>query len=286
MLKDGGSAADAAIAAMFCEGISCPQSTGLGGGFVMTIYTKAEGKVETLIARDEAPLAATADMFGNVTTVSGAKSIAVPGELKGYWELHKKYGKLPWARLVQPTIDLCRNGHVVNEYLANILVRREKAVRDSPTLAEIFIDPDTNTLYKKGQQIKRLKLAETLEVIAKEGIDPLYNNGSLAQDLVQEIRELGGVLTVEDFMRYDVRWEKPISAKLTKNRIMHSISVPGSGPLLVFMMNVLHEYLPLGNSPQSFIRIAETFKYAYAQRSKLADPRFVPETLEVIKISI
>lgn len=248
----------------------------------MTIYSKEKGTMETLIARDVAPLAAHETMYGNATSVTGGLSIAVPGELKGYWELHKKYGKLPWARLFQPTVDLCREGHVVSDYLERILTRNEATVRASPSLAEIYINPQTNAVYRVGDRVKRLQLANTLELIAKEGIDPIYNNGTLAQQIVKEIKEHGGIITVEDFMQYEVRWETPVTAKLTKGRTMHSHSLPGSGAMIAFMVNVLHGHLPQGNSPQSFIRLAEAMKYAYAQRTQLADPRFVSSALEVI----
>lgn len=137
ILKKNGSVADAAIAVLFCEGITCPQSTGLGGGFVLTIYTKETGKAETLIARERAPLAATADMFVDKpagASVEGGLAIAVPGELKGYAALYEKYGRLPWKDLVQPTIDLCRKGHMVSNYLDGILSSRTEKIYSIPSL--------------------------------------------------------------------------------------------------------------------------------------------------------
>lgn len=280
-MKENGSVADAAIAALICEGVTCPQSTGLGGGFVLTIYTKSDGKAETLVARETAPLSAFENMFVNDSSVSGGKSIAVPGELKGYWELHKKYGKLPWARLFQPTIELCRKGHVVSDYLGNILKRRKELLLHSPTLAEIYIDPKTNDVYKVGDRVKRLKLAETLELIAKEGADTLYNNGTLAQRIVKDIRDVGGIITIEDLMKYEVRWEKPVVANLRDNKTLYSFSTPGSGAMITFIVNLLNGYLTDGLTVKSMHRIAEAFKYAYARRSELADTRFVPEAIEV-----
>lgn len=280
MLKEGGSAADAAIAALICEGVTCPQSTGLGGGFLLTIYTKATGKVETLVARDIAPLAATVDMFGNATQVTGGKSITVPTELKGYWALHQKYGKLPWARLFKPTIELCRRGHVVTWYLENVLKKKEKEVFDT-ALHGIYVNPLTNKLYVEGDLIKRPELADTLELIAKEGADTLYNNGTLAKNLVRDIREAGGIITVEDFMRYEVRWEEALTANLKDNKTLYTIGAPGSGPLIVFMLNTLNNFLPHGDALESYVRLAEVFKYGYAHRSKLADPWFVKTVNEV-----
>lgn len=248
------------------------------------MYSKSDGKAETLIARETAPLSAFESMFVNVSSVSGGKSIAVPGELKGYWELHKKYGKLPWARLFQPTIELCRKGHIVSNYLANILKRGRKTILSHPTLAEIYIDQLTKDIYKVGDRIKRLKLAETLELIAKEGADTLYNNGTLAQRLVKDIRDEGGNVTIEDLMNYEVRWEKPVVANLQNNKTLYSLSVPGSGPMITFVVNVLNGFLTEGPTVKSMHRIAEAFKYAYARRSELADERFVPEAIEVSEI--
>lgn len=127
---------DAAIATLFCEGVAMPQSMGLGGGFLMTIYTRDTQKVETLDAREAAPLAADKYMYDGNSSLSskGGLSIAVPGELKGYWEAHKRYGKLDWAELVQPTVDLCREGHLVTEYLANMFSSRRSQLLASETL--------------------------------------------------------------------------------------------------------------------------------------------------------
>lgn len=99
------------IATLFCEGVAVTQSAGLGGGFVATIYDKASGKVETVVARERAPIASKIDMFVNMTTIDGILSVAVPGELKGYAEMHQKYGRIPWKTLIQPTINLCRSGN-------------------------------------------------------------------------------------------------------------------------------------------------------------------------------
>lgn len=281
-MKDGGSVADAAIAALLCEGVTCPQSTGLGGGFVMTIYIKETNKVETLIARDVAPLAATEDMFVN-STVTGGKAVAVPGELMGYWELHQKYGKLNWSSLFDPTIELCRKGHVVSPYLANILKRNKKIVVGSPTLAEVYIDPSTNDVYQEGDLIKRNKLANTLEILKVEGADAIYKNGSVGRSLVEDIQNVGGIITIEDLMQYKVRWEKPISAKLKGNKTLHTISLPGSGAMVSFIMNVLNDYLPREESVLSLQRIVESFKFAYAQRTELGDGEFVENALKVVQ---
>lgn len=103
------------IATLFCEGVILAHGTGLGGGFVGTIYQKSTGKVETIVARERAPLASTPSMFENISRVEGISSVAVPGALKGYAEMHKKYGRAPWKTLIQPSINLCRLGYKVSK---------------------------------------------------------------------------------------------------------------------------------------------------------------------------
>jgi len=280
ILKKGGSAADAAVTALLCEGVTCPQSTGLGGGFFMTIFTKATNKTEVLTAREVAPLLSSETMFENVEQVNGGKAIAVPGELKGMWELHQKYGKLKWAQLFEPVIKLCRKGHIVSRYLANIFTKRKHIILASSTLSEIYIDPITNDTYKVGQLIKRPVLADTLELISKEGADTLYNNGTLAQQIVQDIQKEGGIVSIDDFLKYEVRWESPLTIQLKNNKTLHSFPLPGSGPLLLFILNVLNNYLPDGVSLRTMQRITETFKYAYAMRMELGDGKYVKEAID------
>ncbi|XP_063707824.1 scoloptoxin SSD14-like [Culicoides brevitarsis] len=279
ILKQGGSAADSAIATLFCEGVTCPQSMGLGGGFLMVMYNKATRKAEFLNARETAPNAATKDMFVNNPGASsvGGLSIAVPGELKGYWELHQKYGKLEWRKLVEPTIKLCREGHLVTPYLARIFSRSQDKIMQEPSLREIYVDPVTNATYKEGEKIKRLKLAESLEIIAKEGVDALYSrNGSLFSNFINDIKNFGGIITEDDMLNYKPQWHDVPETFIGNNRnySLFASPLPGSGSLLSFIFNVLNG-LHITDSPESWAKIIETFKFAYGLRTKLGDPGFV-----------
>lgn len=131
ILQRGGSAVDAAICATLCQGVTVPQASGIGGGFLATIFIKETNTVETLNAREVAPLKAHRDMYNDTSTSSseGGLSIAVPTEVKGLWELHKKYGKLPWAKVIEPVIEVAENGFKVNNYLASVLMNREDKIR-------------------------------------------------------------------------------------------------------------------------------------------------------------
>lgn len=283
MFDLGGSVADATIAALLCEGVASPQSTGLFSGLLVTMYHYECKKATTLICRDVAPLKATKNMYGN-RTVSGGLAVSVPGELKGYWELHRRYGKLKWSQLFDPVIELCRKGHIVSPYFANILRTEEEAIRNSPTLSEIYINPDTNDVYQEGDLVKRDKLAVTLEIIKKEGVDTMYSrNGTIAKIVVQDIQDAGGIITVDDLAEYECRWEKPISINVKNNKTIHTIGLPGGGPLVAMIMNVLNEYLDGQESVLSLHRMTEAFKFAYAMRTKLGDDKYVKSVKSVVR---
>lgn len=130
ILQKGGSAVDSAITATLCQGLTVPQSSGLGGGFLATVYIKESDTIETLNAREVAPLRATKDMFeDDVSSREGGLAVAVPTELKGLQELHKRYGKLEWKELVQPVIEIAEGGFRVTKDLVSYLTEREDKIK-------------------------------------------------------------------------------------------------------------------------------------------------------------
>lgn len=289
ILKMDGSAADAAIATLFCDGAATMQSMGLGGGFLMTIYTKETGKAESLDAREAAPAAAHKDMFENITIVTGPLSIAIPAELKGYGALYNRYGRLPWRTLIQPTINLCRNGFELSAVLDRVihLPTYDVMIKTNPEYRDIFVNPQTGELYVKGDIIRRPKLAATLELIAEEGPATLYTaNGTMANLLIDEIQNLGGILTIQDLVDYSVQWQDSNTARVFNDKRIYSSPLPGSGSVLIFIMNLLDGFLPNEESVTFFHRMIESFKFGFAMRTKLGDPIFEPTAAEVSGISI
>lgn len=282
MLEKHGSAADAAIAAMLCEGILSPHTTGISGGFIATIYNKATNKVESLIARDVAPIAANKNMYNNIKPVDGGVAVAVPGEIKGYWELHKKYGKLKWSELFKPIIDLARSSKVSNFLAKNLKLKDVDAkMKKFASLNALLTNPKTNKPYEEGETIERPKLAETLELISKEGADTLYTkDGRLAKMFIEDVKKLGSNMTENDLAQYNVRWETPLSLDLGNGMKLYTAPTPGSGALLIFMLNVLKGHLSDKPDVQSYHRIAEAFKFAYAKRGDIGDAKYqrAPQT--------
>ncbi|KOC63307.1 Gamma-glutamyltranspeptidase 1 [Habropoda laboriosa] len=275
MLARGGSAVDAAIAALLCEGVASLHSMGLGGGFLMTIWDSYTKTADYLDARETAPAAAHRDMFKGDPNLAmyGGLAIAVPGELLGYWEAHQRYGKLPWSDLFQPTISLCTTGSRVTKYLSSYLISKEPLIKAEKSLAEILINPVTNATWKVDDRIKRPRLAKTLQLVATHGPQIFYN-GSIGDNLVEEIQAFNGTVTKKDLQNYRVKWAKPIKSKVG-NLTFYTAPPPGSGAILTFIMNVLNGIVPKADHRIMWQTIIETFKWAYARRTELGDPNYV-----------
>ncbi|XP_064618473.1 glutathione hydrolase 1 proenzyme-like [Lineus longissimus] len=279
--KKKGSAVDAALASLVCMGVANIHSMGIGGGFFMTYYDKTKGRMYTLDSREVAPLAATPDMYVKDKAASslGGKAIAVPGEIAGYWEAHKLYGKVPWEELFKPSIKLCKEGIPINYGLDYAMKYSESVLREHKLLSERFFDPKTGKLYKMGHKIVDTKLAETLQVIADEGATAFYN-GSLAQKIVDDIKDAGGIITLDDLKQYKPKWRTPVESSLNKKYRVYSLPPPSSGAILMYILNVLGGYnftqADMKTKPvKTYQRIIETFKFAYARRAELGDQDFV-----------
>ncbi|XP_015838324.1 scoloptoxin SSD14 isoform X2 [Tribolium castaneum] len=280
ILDQNGSAVDAAIATLFCNGIYTMQSMGLGGGFLMTIYIKDQNKAYTLNAREKAPLKATPDLYKDDQFISrkGALAIAVPGELRGYQAAHEKFGKLEWSKLVEPSIELCEKGYNMSKHQHESL--KEARIVNDTNLKEWFFDSE-GKFKKMGSTIVPKKLCETLRLIAKSGGHDLYN-GTLSKMLVEDLEEIGSIITKEDLESYQAEWMDPIEVELRHHEKLYSVPPPGSGALLAFILSILdgfkfkpHDLEGVQNTVQTYHKIIEAFKYAYAKRTELGDTNFV-----------
>ncbi|KAH8235546.1 hypothetical protein KR032_002179, partial [Drosophila birchii] len=286
VLNDGGSAVDASIATLLCEGLLLPHSMGIGGGFVATIYTRSTRKVETLIARESAPAAAHKDMFVGQTEITGATAGAVPGEILGYWEMHRRYGILPWKRLFQPAIKLAREGHVVSRYLASAIQSKLTQIRADPGLSSVFLN-EKQEPWLEGDFMKRTVLADTLERIAENGAKEIYDGGETGRKFVEDIRSLGGIITEQDLRDYKVHWESDghIAANVSGSYTLYSTPMPSSGPLLAFILNIMGGM----HTDDEYIywqRVVEAFKHAYGQRTNLGDLYADPENAASINATL
>ncbi|KAK4874268.1 hypothetical protein RN001_013628 [Aquatica leii] len=277
ILDRGGSAVDAAIATLFCEGVLLPHTTGIGGSFLMTIYDYESRIVKTLNARGSAPAATTANMFEENISLSekGGLSVCVPGQVRGCWYAHRDYGRLPWADLIKPACCLAKCGFQVTPYMDSIFFKEQKQIQADDGLRELYVDPNTKNPYAIGETIKNLKLGKTLSVIAERGETALYD-GELTESFVNDIKSINGIITVDDLNNYKPLWGVPLSTTLPDDRLLYTMDSPGSGSILILILNILNGSLDLQNidSISNWHNILESFKFGFGIRPGLGDSVF------------
>ncbi|CAF1347032.1 unnamed protein product, partial [Rotaria sp. Silwood1] len=282
ILENNGTTMDAALAAAICNGVMNAQSMGIGGGCVITVYSKKRNKAYSIIGREKAPLAANSTMFigRENMSVTGGLAIGVPGELRTYKKAYEEFGGgVSWKELFQPTIRLCREGFRLSESQAQAVKQRADVIRNDSTMRELYVkNPYTNELYGAGDIMKRPKLARTLEIIAEQGADTFYT-GELADKVVKEIQDRGGIITKQDLADFDVDFQEALSVDLNSSITAYTTHAPTSGPILTFILNILQGYNVNENDLQRpttsslfYHRLIEAFKFAYAKRSELGDP--------------
>ncbi|ELU08100.1 hypothetical protein CAPTEDRAFT_23038, partial [Capitella teleta] len=275
----GGSSVDAAIAINLCDGIHNAQSMGIGGGSLMIVYD-VNGTKKILMAfdsRETAPSAATWDMLLSDDTPAGLL-IGTPGDLAGAYEAWRIFGRIPWAKLFQPAIDLCKNGYRVSETLAD---RINSSLGDKmhPSLHSIFRNPD-GSLPQAGDTLYRPELGKTLEAVADKGPDSFYK-GELAGTIVSEIQQIGGLITKQDLQDYQVRISLPMEHALPGKRRLIFPRLPSGGAVMTFILNVILASNVTKESLRSadgYHVLAEIYKFAFAERLKLGDENFTNTT--------
>ncbi|CAF0712388.1 unnamed protein product [Brachionus calyciflorus] len=284
MFEKNASAVDVAISTALCNSIMNAQSMGLGGGHFMNIYIKSENMNYIIDAREVAPLNSYETMFVNNSEKSlfGGLASGIPGEILGYWEAHKIGGRLPWKKLFEPVINLCLNGFKLSNALSSALKLKESLILKNELLRQVFINPETNKVYKENDTVKMLKLGKTMQILSEHGPDAFYN-GVLTGFIVSEMNENGGNVTLEDFARYKARIHKNrFQVVLDDNLRIYSAPPPSSGILVPFIIKLMKHFelkdldsMSIDEKALFYHRLTETFKHAYSKRTFLGDEEFL-----------
>ena len=282
MLRQGGNAVDAAVAASFVISVIRPQSTGIGGGGFFLLYLAKKQETIAVDFRERAPLKATADMFirdGKAVpelSRNGPLAVAVPGLIAGLVEIQKKYGTMPLAKVMAPAITLAHEGFPVYPQLASAIAYRAKLLGGSPETKAIYFRDDRP--LAEGELLVQKDLAKTLRLIAAKGKAGFYK-GNVAKALVEEMKVRGGLITQEDLDLYRVIYRTPITGIFHGAQI-HAMPPPSSGGVLIVqMLNILAGF-PLQefgfHTPKSIHVLTETLRFAFRDRAQyLGDPDFV-----------
>ena len=287
ILRQGGSAADAAMAMMLALTVVEPQSSGIGGGGFLLHFDGEDGALSTIDGRETAPLSAKDDLFldangerlGFREAVVGGRSVGTPGNMRLMAKTHEKWGKLKWEALFAPAIRLAEEGFLVNDVLHGRMKRVESIWADLP---------ETQKLYWRdgkpapvGTRIKNPEMANTLRILAKEGSDAFYK-GPIADDIIKTVQSghpNKGDLTQGDLSAYKAI-ERDAVCGSYHEYIVCGMGPPSSGASTVLQILGQLERFNLGaigvENPQSWHLIHESMRLAYADRAKyLADADFV-----------
>ncbi|MBY6224802.1 gamma-glutamyltransferase [Ferrimonas balearica] len=293
VLAEGGSAVDAAIAAQMVLTLTEPQSSGIGGGLFMVFWDNEAGKLVTLDGRETAPASAHPNLFldkdgqpaGFMDAVVGGRSVGVPGAVAALYEAHQRYGKLPWARLLQPAITLAEQGFEVSPRLAALLARQLNPGLLRPGPARDYFYPGGKPLTA-GTRLLNPELATTLRRVASQGPDGFYR-GPVAEAMVAAINRDAshpGGLSLADLADYRPQWRAPVCAPYRQFEVC-GMGPPSSGAVTVGqILGLLAADNVASMAPNGieFIhRFAQASRLAYADRNHyLADSDFVAVPVE------
>ena len=282
VLRDGGSAVDAAVATAFALAVTLPAAGNIGGGGFL-VHRAADGAAAAYDFRETAPAAASPEMFLSGGVYDAARhhdshvAVGVPGSVAGLYRAWSDHGRLPWRRLVEPAVSLARDGFILTHARAASLAGALPRMSRYPASVSAF--SNGGAPYAAGERFRQQDLAGTLERIAAEGPDGFYR-GRTASLLAREMAEHGGLITEADLAAYETRVREPVRGNYRGYEIL-SMPPPSSGGItLVQMLNVLEGYdlRAAGyGSARNVHRIAEAMRRGFADRARhLGDPDFNP----------
>lgn len=286
ILKQGGNAIDAMVAVHFALAVTYPRAGNIGGGGFM-VYRDHNGQVNTLDFREKAPSKAHRDMYLDSSgaiidslSLTGHLASGIPGSVEGMYAAHQKYGKLDWAKLVQPAIDLAAKGISITQREADSFNEHMRLFKQFNPHKNAFVKEQA---WQKGDLLVQKDLATVLRAIRDHGRAGFYE-GKTADLLVKEMQKTQGIISHEDLKNYTAIWRQPIQFEYKDYNII-SMPPPSSGGIcLAELFNMVENY-PMETwgfqSAQSIHLFTEAARRAYADRTEhLGDMDFYPVPVE------
>ncbi|HET7810126.1 MAG TPA: gamma-glutamyltransferase [Steroidobacteraceae bacterium] len=290
ILKKGGTAVDAAIAANATLGLMEPTGNGVGGDLFAIVWDAKSGKLHGLNGSGRSPRSLTLKKLReelkklNVTKIPprGPLPVSVPGTVDGWFELHAKFGKLPMKELLQPAINYARNGFPVSEIIAEGWALNARVLKDYPNYAAIYMPG--GRAPQKGEIFRNPLLADTLTAIANGGRDAFYK-GEIAQRVEKYMRANGGYLTAADFAAHHSEWVEPVSTNY-RGYDVWELPPNTQGVAALQMLNILEAYdlKTMGFGSADYLHLfIEAKKLAFEDRARYyADPEFARIPLKAL----
>ena len=284
ILKLGGNAVDASIASAFALAVTYPAAGNIGGGGFVVYFNAERESVTTIDFREKAPLKSYEKMYldenGQFQTKKssyGIRSIGVPGTVDGLYHFHKKYGKLPWKVLIQPSIDLSKNGFKMTNGLFNSI--KNQNFHQSKKYLKTYFNNKNGNLVKPGELWIQESLSKTLAAIRDNGRDGFYK-GWVADEIVNFMKENNGLIDHNDLIKYKSTERIPVRGNYRGFEVF-SMPPPSSGGItLISMLNILEneDFKKIKLNSTMFIHLlVETMKIGFYNRAKyLGDPDFNP----------
>lgn len=278
ILKAGGNAIDAAIAADAMLGLTEPTGSGIGGDLFAIVWDAKTKKLYGLNASGRSPYDLTLQYFRDkgLTKIpsTGPLPVSVPGCVDGWFELHKKFGNLTMQQILAPAIRYARDGFPLSEVIAHYWNSNSRSLQRFPGFKEIYMPG--GKAPAKGEVFKNPYLATTLELIAQKGRDVFYK-GEIAEKIVKYVREQGGFFSMRDFEEHSSEWVEPVSVNY-RGYDVWELPPNGQGIATLQMLNIMENYdvAKMGfDSPEYIHLFLEAKKLAFEDRAKFyADPAF------------
>src|SRR5687768_1547557 len=290
VLKRGGTAVDAAIAANAAIGLMEPTGNGVGGDLFAIVWDAKTKKLHGLNASGRSPKSLTLGKLKSELAKLEVKSIpprgplpvSVPGTVDGWFELHGRFGRIPMKELLQPAIDYARNGFPVTEVIAEGWARNAQLLKQYPNFAETFMP--NGRAPAKGEVFRNPLLANTLAAIAAGGRDAFYK-GDIAQRIEKYLRANGGYLTADDLASHASEWVEPASINY-RGYDVWELPPNTQGIAALQMLNILEAYdlKSMGYGSAEYLHLfVEAKKLAFEDRARYdADPAFAKIPLQAL----